>query len=65
MEESRQSDYAEHLRMIKEKLEDRPLVFERVAMETVKEREFNKFSSLLRKSDVSIGQLNDTYVVQY
>ena len=59
MEESRQNDYAEHLRMIKEKLEDRPLVFERVAMETAKERE-----TMLRHSRVSFDELNNTYVVQ-
>ena len=63
MEESRQIDYAEHLRMIKEKLEDRPLVFERVAKGTAKECETNKVSSLLRKSGVSIDELNNTYIV--
>ena len=63
MEESRQNDYAEHLRIIKEKL-DHPLVFERVVMETAKERSSSKFSSQLRNSRVSLDELNNTHVVQ-
>ena len=63
MEESRQNDYAKHLRLIKEKL-NHPLVFEQVAMETAKERESNVFSSQLRNSRVSLNEFNNTYVVQ-
>ncbi|KAI6650998.1 hypothetical protein LOD99_5575 [Oopsacas minuta] len=50
MEESRQSDYTEHLRMIKEKLEERPLVFERVALQSAND-------------GISLDELNNTYTI--
>ena len=61
MEESRQIEYREHLKMIKKRLEERPLVFERVAQETAKDRIVNKFNSLLRKSGISEDKMNETF----
>ena len=61
MEASRQIEYTEHLRMIKERLEERPLVFERVARETARDRMADKFNSILRKSGVSEDKLNETF----
>ena len=67
-ESSRKTQYTEHLRMIKKKLDERPLVFERAPLEANKKLAARRLSSPLTSSVVSDnpGRLMDeTFTKSY